>query len=64
VCEEHSVVGGLASSVDEVVSEKSPTKVLKIGIKNRFGQSGSPNELLKEYCLTCSFIKDAVKKLL
>jgi len=52
VCEEHTVIGGLASSVDEVVAENYPTKVLRIGIKNRFGQSGEPEELLKEYNLT------------
>lgn len=51
VCEEHTVVGGLASSVDEVVAENYPTKVLRVGIKNRFGQSGEPADLLKEYNL-------------
>ncbi len=52
VCEEHAVVGGLASAIDEVVAENYPTKVLRIGIKNRFGQSGEPADLLKEYHLT------------
>ena len=59
VCEEHTVVGGLASSVQEVVSESAPTKVLSIGIKNRFGQSGEPADLLKEYKLTSSDIENA-----
>jgi len=52
VCEEHTVVGGLASAVDEVVAEHCPTKVMRIGIKNRFGQSGEPAHLFKEYNLT------------
>ncbi len=52
VCEEHTVTGGLASSVDEVVAENHPTRVLRVGIKNRFGQSGDPADLLKEYNLT------------
>ena len=60
VCEEHSVVGGLASSIDEVVAENFPTKVIRVGIRNRFGQSGEPDELLKEYNLTSADIEKAV----
>jgi len=64
VCEEHSVIGGLASAVDEVVAENSPTRVLRIGVKNRFGQSGRPEELLKEYNLTASDIEKAAQSLI
>lgn len=64
VCEEHTIVGGLASAIDEIVAENHPTKVLRIGIKDRFGQSGDPEELLKEYNLTSEDIVKAVKKLL
>ena len=60
VCEEHTVIGGLASSVDEVVAENYPTKVLRVGVRNRFGQSGEPAELLKEYNLTSHDIEKAV----
>lgn len=60
VCEEHTVIGGLASSVQEVVAEAHPTKVICLGIKNRFGQSGEPAELLKEYHLTSGDIEKAV----
>jgi len=59
VCEEHTVIGGLASSIDEVVAENCPTKVVRIGIKNKFGQSGEPEELLKEYNLTSADIEKA-----
>lgn len=59
VCEEHTVAGGLASAVDEVVAEKHPTKVIRLGIKSRFGQSGDPAELLKEYKLTSQDIEKA-----
>lgn len=52
VCEEHLVSAGLAAAIDEVVAENCPKKVLCLGIKNRFGQSGEPSELLKEYNLT------------
>lgn len=64
VCEEHTVVGGLASAIDEVICENLPTKVVRVGIKNRFGQSGSPADLLKEYNLTDSDIVTAAKKIL
>ncbi len=60
VCEEHSVVGGLASAIDEVVSQNTPVKVLRLGIRSRFGQSGEPAELLKEYNLTSSDIERTV----
>ncbi len=59
VCEEHSITGGLGSAVCEVVSEKHPTKILRVGVKNRFGQSGEPDELLKEYNLTSLDIEKA-----
>ena len=64
VCEEHTVIGGLASSIQEVISEECPTKVICLGIKGRFGQSGEPQELLKEYNLTSQDIEKAVLKIL
>ncbi|MDD4909586.1 MAG: transketolase family protein [Candidatus Omnitrophica bacterium] len=64
VCEEHSVIGGLASAIDEVVAENFPRKVLRIGVKHRFGQSGSPQDLLKEYNLTAEDIVKTAKALL
>jgi len=64
VCEEHSVIGGLASGVDEVVAENHPTKVVRLGIRNRFGQSGESVDLLKEYKLTSVDIEKAVSGIL
>jgi len=60
VCEEHTVVGGLASSIQEVMAENCPVKVICLGIKNRFGQSGEPADLLEEYNLTSLDIEKAV----
>lgn len=59
VCEEHTVVGGLASSIDEIVAENYPTRIVSVGIKNRYGQSGEPADLLKEYNLTSQDIEKA-----
>ena len=64
VCEEHTIVGGLASAVDEVVAENHPAKVLRVGVRNRYGQSGEPEELLDEYQLSVKDIVLACKKVL
>ncbi|MFA5145556.1 MAG: transketolase family protein [Candidatus Omnitrophota bacterium] len=64
VCEEHTLAGGLSSSVQEVVAENHPVKVLCLGIKNRFGQSGESADLLKEYNLTSQDIEKAANLLL
>jgi transketolase len=63
VCEEHTVIGGLASSIDEVISENYPSKVVRVGIRERFGQSGEPQDLLKEYHLTSVDIEKAVSSI-
>jgi transketolase len=60
VCEEHIITGGLVSAIDEVVAESCPAKVMRIGIKNRFGQSGEPAQLMQEYNLTSVDIEKAV----
>ena len=64
VCEEHTVVGGLASAVDEVAAENCPTTVLRIGVKNRYGQSGEPDQLMNEYNLSVKDIIATCKKIL
>jgi transketolase len=50
--EEHNILGGLGSAVAEVVGEHCPVPVLRVGVKDVFGQSGTPAELLAEYGLT------------
>ena len=60
--EEHSIIGGLGSAVAEVVTEECPVPVLKVGIKDTFGESGKPNELVKVYGLTTQSIVDYSKK--
>lgn len=47
--EEHQKVGGMGSAVCELLSDRHPTKVIRMGIDNRFGQSGVSAELYKEY---------------
>ena len=59
--EEHSIIGGLGSAVSEVLSEKYPVPVLKVGVMDTFGESGKPEELLKAYGLTSNDIINKVK---
>lgn len=54
--EEHSVVGGLGSAVCDVLSQKCPSRVMKIGIEDTFGESGPAEELLEKYGLCASCI--------
>lgn len=62
--EEHSVIGGLGSAVCDLLSEKYPTKVLKIGINDTFGESGPAKELIKKYGLDADSIYSKVKAFL
>lgn len=59
--EEHSVIGGLGSAVCDVLAEKAPTKVMKIGINDTFGESGPAVELLQKYGLDTESIYQKVK---
>lgn len=61
--EEHSVIGGLASAVAEVVVRQCPTKMAFVGIQDTFGESGKPGELMEKYGLTAKDIVSAVKNL-
>ncbi|UCB57289.1 MAG: transketolase family protein [Candidatus Omnitrophota bacterium] len=63
-CEEHLLSGGLGSAIATVLAENIPTPMAMIGIRDRFGQSGAPDELIKEYHLTSEDIVQACRKLL
>ena len=59
--EEHSVIGGLGSAVCDVLAEKAPTKVMKIGVNDVFGESGAALALIKKYGLDAESIYNKVK---
>lgn len=59
--EEHSVIGGLGSAVCEVLCEEAPTKVLRIGVNDVFGESGPAVELIHKYGLDAEGIYKKVK---
>ena len=62
--EEHSVIGGLGSAVCDVLSEKYPVKVMKIGMYDVFGESGSAGALVKKYGLDADGVYEKVKEFL
>ena len=59
--EEHSVIGGLGSAVCDCLSENCPTKVMKIGVNDVFGESGPALELIAKYGLDTDSIYNKVK---
>ena len=60
--EEHSIIGGLGSAVCDVVCEKAPVPIYKIGVRDRFGESGPAAELLHKYELDAEGIYKQVKE--
>lgn len=60
--EDHSIIGGLGSSVCEVLSEEYPTKVVRMGMKDQFGRSGKAEQLLEYFKMDSQSIIEEVKK--
>jgi transketolase len=62
--EEHNILGGMGSAVAEVLGEKRPTPMRRVGVMDTFGESGDAGELLKKYGLTSVNIEQAASSLL
>ena len=62
--EEHQIHGGLGAAVAEIVSQNFPIPMKIIGVEDRFGESGEPNELLEKFGLTKEAIVKAVTAVL
>ncbi|OGI75197.1 transketolase [Candidatus Nomurabacteria bacterium RIFOXYC2_FULL_43_16] len=62
--EEHQVAGGMGSAVAETLSQNFPVPIEFLGIQDKFGQSGTPDELIEHYGMGKDSIKEAVKKVL
>ena len=62
--EEHQRIGGLGSAITELLSEKAPMKVYRLGVNDAFGESGTPEELLKKHKLDKNSIIEKVKSIL
>ena len=59
--EDHSIIGGLGTAVCEVLSEEYPTKVVRMGMQDRFGKSGKAEQLLKYFKLDSQAIIEEIK---
>lgn len=62
--ENHSVIGGLGGCICEVLSEKYPVKITRIGLNDEFGQSGTPKELMAYYGLNAEKLTQRIAGLL
>lgn len=58
--ENHSIIGGLGGAVCELLSEKLPTQVYRIGINDEFGQSGEQRQLMDYYGLTAEKLAEKI----
>ena len=59
--EDHNIIGGLGSAISEVLTEEYPAKLIRMGMKDRFGESGPAKELLRYFGLTSEDIIAVVK---
>ena len=62
--EEHQIAGGMGSAVAEVLAKNYPVPIQFIGVQDKFGQSGTPDELIEHYGMGKEAIKEAVKKIM
>ena len=62
--EEHQITGGLGGAVAEVLAEYRPAPMRRVGVRDRFGESGDPNELLEKFGLKAKDIVKAAKEIL
>ncbi|KMZ54150.1 transketolase family protein [Dorea sp. D27] len=60
--EDHSVTGGLGSAVSEYLSQTCPVPVIRVGVEDCFGESGTQDELYQKYGLTADHIVDAARR--
>jgi len=62
--EEHTILGGLGGAVSELLAERMPAPVERVGVRDTFGESGEPDEILEKYGLTAAAIEKAVRKVM
>ena len=60
--EEHQIIGGMGSTIAEVLSSECPTPIEFVGVKDTFGESGTPDQLMEKYGLTAENVALAAEK--
>jgi transketolase len=63
-CEEHSIIGGLGSAVAEALGELAPVPLARVGVRDVFGTSGEPAELMVHFGLSAAHIAEAARSVL
>lgn len=63
-CEEHNIYGGLGSAVAEVLVEHCPMPMVRVGVEDKFGESGLPDQLLEKHGLTADNIAAKAKEVI
>lgn len=63
-CEEAQIIGGLGGAVSELLGESMPVPIRRIGVEDKFGESGTPEELFEHFGLTEKHIKSAARDIL
>jgi len=63
-CEEHSIIGGLGSAVAEALGEHAPTPLARVGVRDVFGTSGEPKELMVHFGLSAEDVARAARDVL
>lgn len=62
--EEHQIAGGMGSAVAEYLAQNAPTMIQFVGVNDKFGQSGTPEELIKHYEMGEGHIREAIQSFL
>jgi transketolase len=60
--EEHQIAGGMGSAVAECLAQRRPVPIEFVGVRDRFGQSGAPDELIEHYGMGTDAIVKAVHR--
>ena len=60
--EDHSIIGGLGTAVCEVICDEYPMKITRMGVKDKFGESGKWDELMHQYKIDAEAIKEEIRK--
>ena len=60
--ENHSIIGGLGSAVAEVLADELPTPLVRVGVRDRFGEVGKQDYLMRAFGITAADIETAARK--
>ena len=62
--EDHNIIGGLGSAIAEIIAEEIPVPLLRVGLRDKYPESGEPKQLLDHYGMGVPDIVNAVKNIL